>query len=150
MKTLKFLLVFTIVGTLTIGCKPQPLEGDEEPPQIEVISPNNNTHFYTTSSNASPSTVVVNATATDNNAVKLGELIIKDPQGGIHDASLEIDFSSGIISPQIYTSFSADIPGIYTITFVFTDFNDNEARVSRTIEFLQISPGGDDDETAKK
>ena len=81
MKTLKFLLIPVLISVLLFGCKAEPLEGDEDAPIIEILSPSINSTFHTTGSQSTPTSAQIRARATDNNAVVFGILTIEDANG---------------------------------------------------------------------
>ena len=143
MKTLKFLLIPVLISVLLFGCKAEPLEGDEDAPIIEILSPSVNSTFYTTGSQSTPTSAQIRARATDNNAVVFGILTIEDANGDLADADVETNFSENNTVMELTANFSTDTPGIYTLNFLFRDANDNNASISRTIEFR--AEGGTDE-----
>lgn len=134
MRILKCLLVFAITSAFFVACKAEPLDGDEAPPLIEIITPNDNTIFYTDGSGFSPNSIEIHARATDNNAVVFGIFTITDANGNLVDADVESSFSENNTVLDLTANFSTDTPGVYTINFLFRDANDNNASATRTIE----------------
>lgn len=146
MKILKCFILLLFTSIVFQGCKAEPLEGDEEAPIIEVISPNENTIFYTSDSASSPNSIQIHVRATDNNAVVFGILTITDANGDLVDADFESNFSENNKVLDLTAEFSTDIAGIYELNILFRDANNNNASITRTIECLK----GDVEEEQQK
>ncbi|GAB1857400.1 hypothetical protein MHTCC0001_22360 [Flavobacteriaceae bacterium MHTCC 0001] len=138
--------MLAITGALFVGCKAEPLEGDEEAPIIEIISPSDNSIFYTSDSTSAPNSIQIHARATDNNAVVFGILTITDANGDLVDADVESNFSENETVLDLIAEFATEEAGVYTINFLFRDANDNNASVTRTIQCLK----GDTEEEQQK
>ncbi|MGC6429420.1 MAG: immunoglobulin-like domain-containing protein [Jejuia sp.] len=138
MKILKLVLIFTIFCSLFVrcNCSTDEIENDDEDPVIEIISPNNNAIFYPEGSNITPSTIIANARATDNNKIKNGLVTITNADGEVVHIHNESTF-------EVYTSFSTSEPGTYTVTFTFSDPNGNNTSVSRTVICEAVGDGTD-------
>ncbi|MEX0312630.1 MAG: hypothetical protein AB3N18_00510 [Allomuricauda sp.] len=147
MKTLKLVLIPVLISLLLFGCKAEPLEGDEDAPIIEILSPADNAVFYASGSQSTPNFLQIRARATDNNAVVFGILTIEDANGDLVDADVESSFSENNTVMELTTNFSADTPGTYKLNFLFRDANDNNASISKTIECLA---DGETDEQAEE
>ncbi|WP_298550906.1 hypothetical protein [uncultured Algibacter sp.] len=137
MKILKFMLLVVVTSILFKSCKAEPLEGDEEAPVIEIISPIDNEVFYTNNSVISTNSIQIQAKATDNNAVVFGILTITDEEGDLVDADVESNFSENNKVLELTADFTPDNSGIYSLNFLFRDANDNNASTSITIEFKE-------------
>lgn len=137
--------MLSLFGVLFLSCKAEPLEGDEEAPVINIISPDINAAFFTSSSSLSPNTAQIIVRATDNNAVTFGIMTIEDPNGDLADADIETSLSENDTVMELTASFTTDTPGAYTLNFLFRDANNNDASISRNIEFF----GGGDTDAAK-
>jgi len=137
MKILKCILILVVTSIVFLNCKAEPLEGDEEAPIIEIISPNDNSIFYTKDDFSTPNSIQIHARATDNNAVVFGILTITDANGDLVDADVESNFSEDDTTLDLTAEFSTNTPGIYTLNFLFRDANDNNASTTRTIECLK-------------
>ncbi len=139
MKTVKLILIALIISSVFVKCKcSDELEGDEEPPVIQILSPNEGLLFYTKGSSESPTKIIANAKATDNNKVARGSVIITGPDGKVAHVHIEK-------RPEVYTSFSTAEPGNFTVTFQFFDPNGNSSQVSRTVFCEAPSDGGGTD-----
>lgn len=133
MKTLKFLLLLAITNILFVGCKAEPLEGDEEAPVIEIITPIDNAIFHPENTSLSPNSIEIHAKATDNNAVVFGIFTITDANGDLVDADVESNFSENNRVLDLTGNFATTTPGVYTINFLFRDANNNNASISKTV-----------------
>ncbi|PCE62534.1 DUF5011/hyalin repeat domain-containing protein [Sediminicola luteus] len=147
MKTLRTLCYVAAALSLFLSCKAEPLEGDEQAPVIEIMSPVENEEFYTIASNTAPSVLQIRAKATDNNAVTFGILTIADPNGDLADVDFDTNIKENNTVMELSSDFSTDTPGTYTLRFLFRDANGNEASTSRTVRCLHV--GGDTDLAAK-
>ncbi|MDC6366966.1 MULTISPECIES: hypothetical protein [Flavobacteriaceae] len=147
MKTLRLIVIPAFLSILIFGCKAEPLEGDEDAPIIEILSPEDNASFYASNSASSPNSIQIRAKATDNNAVVFGILTIADENGDLVDADFDTNLSENNNVMELTGNFSTDTPGTYTLKFLFRDANDNNASVTRTVECLA---GGGTDEQAEE
>ena len=136
MKILKIVFAPILITMLLFGCKAEPLEGDEDAPIIEILSPEVNTTFHTSNGVSAPTSVQIRAKATDNNAVVFGIMTIADANGDLVDIDVESSFSANNTVMELVANFSTETPGTYTLNFLFRDANDNNASVTRTIECL--------------
>lgn len=136
MKIFKFLLIFAIKTILFVGCKTEPLEGDDEAPVIEIITPIDNVTFHLENVSLSSNSIEIHARATDNNAVVFGVFTITDANGNLVDADVESNFSENNKVLDLTGNFSTTTPGVYSINFLFRDANDNNASTTITIECI--------------
>ncbi|KJD31441.1 hypothetical protein PK35_15150 [Tamlana nanhaiensis] len=128
MKNSKFIFALFVTTSLLVKCKcsdDEPIEHDVEAPVITIISPNNNQLYYPNSEAENLYTIVVSASATDNNNVKSGKVTITD-ENGIGEMHSENGY-------EVYTSFSKANEGVYILTFEFEDYNGNVASEKRIV-----------------
>jgi len=148
MKDLKLLLLPLVLCVLFVGCKAEPLEGDEEPPSIQIESPTLNQIFYTANGVTEPRSLDIRAVATDNNAVVFGIVTIEDDEGNLVDVNVSTTSSDDLKSMTLTSSLSTIEPGVYTLNFLFRDANGNDS--SQSISVVCQDGGGTDETAALK
>ncbi|WP_189360067.1 hypothetical protein [Algibacter mikhailovii] len=135
--TLMAVFAVVIVGS---GCPAETAileESDTEAPKIIIVTPNDNAVFYPIGTPEAITTVVLNAGASDNVKVNSGTVKVINPAGEVvHTHSESTD--------EVYTSFSTDTPGTYSVIFEFVDTSGNKAELRIIIICNEVSTDGDD------
>lgn len=145
MKTMSFFRTFIIVASVCLlsgQCDSTVDPLDETAPVITVLLPNENATFYTEGGVESPTSLVLNATATDDANIKIAYVRVYDSNDVEVHYHVELAATQGIPSiTEVYSSFSTTIPGNYTIEFGFRDVNDNLATVTRNATCILSEEG---------
>jgi hypothetical protein len=107
---------------------------DETEPTITIVLPNENATFYTEGGIDTPTSLVMNATATDNANIKDAFIRVYNSSGEEVHFHMELAATQGIPTlTEVYSSFSTNVPGEYIIEFGFTDVNNNIATATRNV-----------------
>jgi hypothetical protein len=141
---IKAILLIGMTSLYSFRCSPSADPSDDTGPEITIVSPQENATFYTETGVDTPSFIIANATAIDDSDIKMAYVRV------FNSDNIEVYYHSELAAltgmpnvGEIYTSFSTDQPGIYTIHFIFEDINDNESVVVREVTCL-LSEGGDE------
>ena len=147
MKTMSFFRMFIVVASVCLlsgQCDSTIDPSDETAPQITIVSPNQNAVFYTVGGVDSPTSLVTNATATDDANIKEAYIRVYDSNGVEVDIHQEIAAIQQVTSiNEVYSSFSTVESGEYTIEFSFEDVN--VATATRNVTCVFSDDGGNDD-----
>lgn len=145
MKNQKFYLAILLMCCLSlfsVDCENNNgiIEGEEgiieesNPPEITVLSPNEDAQFYTEGGTDSPDYIVIEATATDESKIEIGSVTIFNSSGVQVDYYEETSATqNGQSITSIYTSFSTFESGDYTLEFKFMDMAGNVSFETRQV-----------------
>ncbi|NRB61131.1 MAG: Ig-like domain-containing protein [Winogradskyella sp.] len=136
----KGLFFVVSLSLFSFKCDNGMVEGDEDGPEVEVVSPNEGATFF------SDGSVVISANATDDSAITIGTATLKDSNGSVIQTHQETSAGQfGTSLTTIYGSFSGVAPGNYSIVFQFEDANGNESTPKiRNVVCLPADDGGTD------
>lgn len=146
---MSFFRMFIVVASVCLlsgQCDSTIDPSDETAPEITILSPSQNAVFYTVGGVDTPTSLVANATATDDANIKEAYIRVydsNDVEVDIHEELAALQQVSSI--NEVYSSFSTIEAGEYTIEFSFEDVNGNIATAIRNVTCMLSESGGDED-----
>lgn len=121
---MKFLLnALLLIILLTYGCSDEDIVVDDEPPTIELVSPENNS-FHAFTSATEPLSIEFNLA--DNEALESAQLTIKNEDGEI---VLDEHYTYSSTNAKVLESFLPEVSGRHEIELEVTDKQGNTVSI---------------------
>lgn len=128
MKHYKLAFYILIFSFIWISC-----DSDEDPPQIQIESPDTNTTFFASS------TLTLDAIITDNKELDFVAIILTGPDNSTELRKIELAGDSTSISEEFILDFEID--GDITMSINVVDKAENSTTVERNFVFNSIKTG---------